>query len=260
MMSAEGGFADAAEDYGNYWLDYLQRVNDFASRSIEALQPIASPPGAQQQQADGIAQLVRIRTDGMTQFLVAKLGETNGFLQNALRYAPDEVLAAADSGPNGRGSLCTQQRPDDVAVDPPLDPFLEALAAAASGGVEGQPFDCEVKVGNFSVNVKAVGRGVEVKLSEKVGTDTSAAVVAKPGARFGGEVSYSRSGSAHGVAAKATVKLWGEAGGGRGASYGAQVEGKLGVGVTAGGQGVSCYFVSAKATFNARAFADSLRA
>lgn len=258
MMSAEGGFPGAAEDYGNYWLDYVLRVKDFARRSIEALQPVASAPGVQQQEAELIAQLVQIRTDGMTQFLVAKLGETNGYLQNALRNAPDEVLAAADSGPNGRGSFCTQDRPDDVAVDPALDPFLEALAAATSGAVEPQLFDCEVKVGDFSVNIKAVGRGVEVKRSEKVGTNTSVGVVAKPGGRFGGEVSYSQSGSADGIAAKATVKLWGEAGGGRAPAYGAQIEGKLGVGVTADGQGVACYFVSAKASFNARAFADSL--
>jgi Flp pilus assembly protein TadD len=260
MMSAEDGYPGAAEDYGNYWLDYVQRVDDFARRSIDLLKPVPGTPGAQQQEAELIAELAGIHTDGMMEFLVAKLGETSGYLQNALRYAPDELLAAADSGPNGRGSTCTQQRPDEVAVDPPLDPFLEALAAATSSSVDPQFVDCEVKVGNFSVSVKSAGRGVEVKLGEKIGESTSAGVVAKPGARFGGEVSYSQSGSAHGVAAKATVKLWGEAGGGRATAYGAQLEGKLGVGVSAGGQGLSCYFVSAKATFNARAFADALRA
>lgn len=260
MMSAEGGYPGAAEDYGNYWLDYVQRVNDLARRSTELLKPVPGAPDAKQQEADLIAELVEIRTGGMTEFLVATLGQTNTYLQNALRYAPDELLAAADSGPNGRGSMCRQQRPDEVAIDPPLDPFFEALAAATTGSVDPQFVDCEVKIGNFSVGVKSAGRGVEVKLGEKIGESTSAGVVAKPGQRFGGEVSYSQSGSAHGVAAKATVKLWGEAGGGRAPNYGAQLEGKLGVGVTADGQGLACYFVSAKATFNARAFADSLLA
>jgi Flp pilus assembly protein TadD len=268
MVRAEAGFADAAEDYGIYWLDYASRVSDFTARSVEALLPVPASPGAQRQQAEAIVQIARIRTDAMIEALAMRLGETYGSLQNALLAAPPEVLSAADSGPNGRGYLCPQDRPGEVPIDPPLDPFLEALKAATSGSAD-VAVDCEVSIGEFTVNVKPTRSGAEVKLSQRSSENNriSAAIVAKPGGRFGGEVSYSKGGVAPpvlgpvGVAAKATVKLWGEAGGGRAPSYGAQIEGKAGFGSELEGVGkAACYVFSAKARFDARAFADSLRA
>ncbi|MDQ3439729.1 MAG: hypothetical protein M3478_05205, partial [Planctomycetota bacterium] len=146
-----------------------------------------------------------------------------------------------------------------VNMDEELDPFLAALKAATT--VEyGMGLDCEVKIGGvgFSVKAKSVN-DVQVGVSKKIGNVGVSGNINSKG-RYGGDVSYSQSagGGAYGAVGKATVKVWGKARGDGSRDYGAQVEGKVGVGVTFKGVEAACYPFSGKVTFNARAFAAAL--
>jgi tetratricopeptide (TPR) repeat protein len=259
MAAAEAGFPGAAEDYANLILSYVDRGADYTARALKAMKPTPANADLGAQVARNIADLSKLRLDGSVEFTVARLSESHQTLRSALEYGPQELRAAADDDPErGKFRLCPQTRPDPVPVDPPIDPFLDALRAATTVEAGPNVFDCEVKAGAFSVQVKSSGgRDLSVKLSEKVG-DVSYGASVGTGGRVGGEVSYSQSASSHGVAVKGSVKLWGEARRGGAVNYGAQVEGKMGVGVTYKGQGLACYLVSGKATFNARVFAARL--
>ena len=259
MAAAEAGFPGAAEDYANYLLSFRDRGADYATRALKAWKATPRDPASSAQILSTTAAMADQQLDAVVEFTTAVLSETHQTLRSALEYGPQELKAAADDDPErGNYRLCPQTRPDPIPVDPPIDPFLDALRAATTVEVGPNVFDCEVKAGAFSVQVKSTGgRDLSVKVSEKVG-DVSYGASVGTGGRVGGEVSYSQSASSHGVAAKASVKIWGEARRGGGVNYGAQVEGKLGVGVTYKGQGLACYLVSGKATFNARVFADRL--
>jgi hypothetical protein len=256
MVAAEAGFPRAGEDYGNYWLAWVERGADYSARALKVLKPTPGTPESRAQSAEWIVKNTDLRLDSVTEFTSMKLSNAYQSLQSALREGPGTVLHDANGHDAFR--LCQQGRLNDVPIDPPIDPFLAALQEATT--VEYGPtfFDCEAKAGAFGVQLKSKGGGdLQVKVSEKVGNVSYGASVGT-GGRVGGEVAYSQSASSHGVAAKGTVKLWGEARPGGRVDYGAQVEGKLGAGVTYGGQGVACYFVSGKATFNARIFAARL--
>lgn len=256
---AEAGYPSAAEDYGGYWVAQTRRVAAFSTRAIATIKPTPLSKEAAQQQADGITNITQIRINGIIEMTMIPLNQTYVSLQLALDEAPKAVMAAADGPPAGKFRLCPQDGSRGVNMDAELDPFLAALKVATT--VEyGTGFDCDAKIGGVGFSVKAkTFNDVQFGVSKKIGNVGVSGNINSKG-RYGGDVSYSQSGGggAYGVVGKATVKVWGKARGDGTGDYGAQVEGKVGVGVNFKGVEAACYPFSGKVTFNARAFAAAL--
>ena len=263
MRAAQGGFPAAAENYANYWLSFANQASDYARRAVAAMKPTAD--GSHKTLAEYVNRAYDSRIGTYT------IGAVSDFLLNmrrdlveALDAAPKAVSAAAAGRPRGPFAECEQEDPEKTSLEAELDKLVAALKDASK--VEGGPtgFDCEVKVGAFEVNIKSAGgRHLEVKVSEEVGGKSyglSGTTENRTGLdRFGVEASYGETDiSAEGVTVKAEVKLWGEAEANGKIDYGAEVEGKLGAGVSMAGGTLACYFVQAKVKFNARVFVETL--
>lgn len=269
--TAEAGYPQAAEDWGNYWLAEVRRGAEFGNRATKLLKPTPLMPESHQQTARSIVTMVQTRMTGTIELMSIPLTQTNESLIVALDVAPKQVLAAADGPPRGSYYLCPQDGSDPVSLDEDLDPFLEALKAAATfehaWGV-----DCDLKIGGFSANLTATSfnnaaltakgmagsarvsaEGVEFGLA---GEGVTANVDSS--GRVGAEVSYSAAGGSHGIVGDASVKISSRSGGGGQRALTAQLEGKVGAGINLKGVEAACYPFSGKMTFNARAFADSL--